>query len=74
MLEESLPQEIRLLQQIVQAPDVAAARKIVQENRSLINNDFMEALNAVEKQFRDSGQTEPANRLKTLRGQIAMMG
>ncbi|MCB0090260.1 MAG: CpXC domain-containing protein [Caldilineaceae bacterium] len=74
MLEESLPAEIRLLQQIVQAPDINAARKLVQENRSLINNDFKEALTAVEKQFRDNGQTEPANRLKTLRGQIAMMG
>ncbi|MEZ4657691.1 MAG: CpXC domain-containing protein [Caldilineaceae bacterium] len=74
MLEESLPAEIRLLQQIVQAPDANAARKLVQENRSLINDDFKEALSAVEKQFRDNGQTEPANRLKTLRGQIAMMG
>lgn len=74
MLEESLPEEIRLLQQVVQAPDAAAARKLVQENRALVNEEFMQALNAVEKQFRDNGQPEQANRLKTLRGQIAMMG
>jgi hypothetical protein len=73
IFQENLPAEIRLLQQVVSAPDPSTARKLLQENRALLNQEFVETMKAVEQQMREAGQTEQADRLKSLRGQVTLM-
>ncbi len=73
LLQEKLPPEIKLIQQLLAAPDSASGRKILQENRELLTPEFVQTLTAVEKQFRESDRTDDADRLKSLRGQVALM-
>jgi len=73
IFQENLPDEVRLLQQLIAAPDQAAARTLLQENRALLNKEFVDTMQAVEQQLRESDRTEQADRLKALRGQVSLM-
>lgn len=73
ILQESMPPELRLLQQLIGAPDAGAARALLQENRDMLTKEFVETMNRVEQQFRETGRTEAADRIKSLRGQVSLM-
>lgn len=73
LLQENLPPELNLLNQLLTAGDDATVRRLVQENRTLVTRDFVESMKPLEQEMRDAGQKELADRIKTLRGQIALM-
>ena len=73
MLQDQMPPEVQLINQLLNAPDKAAQRKILQENRSLLSQDFVQALRQLEDDFRSRGQADVADRLKDLRAQTALM-
>ncbi|RME62470.1 MAG: hypothetical protein D6790_06220 [Caldilineae bacterium] len=73
ILEENLPPEMRLLNQLVAAPDEKSVRRILQENRSLLSKEFVESLQDLENRFREEGQADLANRLKSVRSQATLM-
>lgn len=73
VLQESMPPELNLLQQLLAAPDAATTRTLLQENRSMLNKEFVQTMSAVEQQFRETGRTEAADRIKSLRGQVSLM-
>ena len=71
--QERLPADMRLLNQILMAPDDAAARQLLRENRELLNRDFVENMKGLEEEMRENGRADLADRMKSLRGQIALM-
>jgi hypothetical protein len=73
ILQEEMPPEMRLVNQLVNAPDKAAMRKILEENRSLLNREFIEALRQLEDDFRSRGGGEVAEKLKSARAQASLM-
>lgn len=73
MLQENMPPEMRLINQLLSAPDKAALSKLIQENRSQINREFVASLKMLETDMRDANRTEVADRIKTLRAQISLM-
>lgn len=73
MLQENMPPEMRLVNQLLSAPDKAALNQVIQENRSQINRDFVASLKMLETDMRDANRTEIADRIKTLRAQISLM-
>jgi len=71
--QDKLPPDMRLLNQMLMAPDDAAARQLLRENRELLTAEFVENMKALEQNMREGGRTDLADRMKSLRGQIALM-
>jgi hypothetical protein len=64
---------MRLINDLLNAADKAAIRKLLEENRGLLNQEFIEALRGLEEDFRSRGNPEVADRIKSVRGQAALM-
>lgn len=45
--ESAPPPEIDLIQKMMDAPDEAARRKLLEENAAIVNDDFLKALNSI---------------------------
>lgn len=73
IVQEGMPPEMRLINDLLNAPDNAAVRKLLEEHRSLLNRQFIDTLRALEEDFRQRGSAEVADRIKTVRGQAALM-
>lgn len=73
ILEEHLPADVRLLNQLLSAPDEASVRALLKENRALLDQNFLAALRELEDRFRSEGSEEMASRIKKLRGQVSLM-
>jgi hypothetical protein len=73
ILQERMPPEMRLINQLVNAQDKGAVRKLLEENRSLIGPDFVEALRALEEDFRNRNAVDVADKLKSVRAQAQLM-
>jgi hypothetical protein len=73
LLQETLPPDLRLLNELLSAPDDAAVRTLLRENRELLTPELLSSLQPLEEEMRANGRPEMADRLKTLRGQVALM-
>jgi hypothetical protein len=73
ILQERMPPEMRLINQLMMAQDESAVRSLLKENRALLNQEFVGALSNLEQRFRSEGSDEVANRIKSLRGQVSLM-
>ena len=73
ILQERMPPEMRLINQLVNAQDKGAVRKLLEENRSLIDSDFVEALRQLEDDFRGRNAVDVADKLKSVRAQAQLM-
>lgn len=73
IVQENLPDDIRLMNQLLMAPDQAAMRALLKENRQLVNRDLVDSMTTLEAELRQSGQTELADRLKSVRAQVSLM-
>lgn len=73
VLQENLPPDLRLLNQLLSAPDEAAARQLIKENRAQLTDEFVGSLKELEQEMRQGGRVEVADRIKNLRGQITLM-
>jgi hypothetical protein len=73
ILQEDLPPDLKLLNQLLSASDEATTRQLLKENRSLLTREFIDALRPIEAEMRENGQNELADRIKSLRGQITLM-
>lgn len=73
LIESQMPPEMRLVNQLLNADDRAEVSRLLQENRSALTPEFIEALKALEGEMRNNRRVEAADRLKTLRGQIQLM-
>ena len=73
IVQERMPPEMRLINQLVNAPDNGAVRKLLEENRGMLSREFIEALRQLEDDFRARNGAEVADRLKSVRGQAQLM-
>lgn len=73
IFQEQLPEDLQLLNQLLSAPDDGTVRQLLKDNRAMLNRDFLDAVTNLESEMRGNGRTDIADRLKTLRGQIALM-
>ena len=73
LIESQMPPEMRLVNQLLNADDRAEVSRLLQENRSALTPEFIEALKALEGEMRNNRRVEAADRLKTLRWQIQLM-
>jgi hypothetical protein len=73
ILQENLPPDLRLLNQLLSAGDEATVRQLLKDNRALLSKEFVDSLKPLEGEMRDAGRAEVADRIKTLRGQITLM-
>ncbi len=73
ILQERMPPEMRLINQLVNAQDKGGVRKLLEENRSLISPDFVEALRQLEDDFRARNAVDVADKLKSVRAQAQLM-
>ncbi|MCB0108753.1 MAG: hypothetical protein KDE53_22685, partial [Caldilineaceae bacterium] len=73
IMREQMPEEMRLLNELMSAPDKAAVSTLLNENRAKLTPDFVASMQSIEQELREGGRKELADRLKSLRGQIALM-
>ena len=73
ILQEDMPADLKLLNQLLTATDEATTRQLLKDNRNLLTREFVEALKPIEAEMRENGQPELADRIKSLRGQITLM-
>lgn len=73
ILQERMPPEMRLINQLVNAPDKGAMRKLLDDNRNLLTPEFVEALRQLEDDFRARNGADVADKLKSVRAQVQLM-
>jgi hypothetical protein len=73
ILQERMPPEMRLINQLVNAADKGGVRKLLEENRGLLTPEFVEALRQLEDDFRARNGAEVADKLKSVRAQVQLM-
>ena len=73
ILQEGMPEDIRLLNQILMAEDENSVRSLLKENRAMLTPDFVAALRELEERFRQEGSAEMADRIKAVRAQVSLM-
>lgn len=73
ILQEQMPEDMQLLNQVLTAPDEATAYNILKEKRHLLSEDFIAALQELENRARGDNNQEMAHRLKQLRARVSLM-
>ena len=73
ILEERMPPEMKLLNQLLSAPDEGTMRRLLQDNRSNLSQEFVTALKGLEERFSAEGNTALAGRVRSIRGQAALL-
>lgn len=73
IMQEQMSPELRLINDLLNAPDQKSQRKLLEENRQLLNRDFIEALKELEQEFRERENRDIADRIKSIRAQAALM-
>ncbi len=73
MLQEGLPPELQLINRMLGvSDDKAALSAMLEENRDALTPAFVEAMRSMETEMRQTGRPELADRVKSLRGQVAL--
>jgi vacuolar-type H+-ATPase subunit E/Vma4 len=73
VVQQGMPPEVQLLNDLVNAPDQATMRRLLDENRSAITREFIESLRQLEDDFRQRGNPELADRIKSVRAAATLM-
>ncbi len=73
ILEEQMPPEMRLLNHLLSAPDEGTMRRLLQDHRSDLSKEFVDALKGLEERFSREGNTALAGRVRSIRGQAALL-
>ena len=73
ILQESMPADLQLLNQLLTAQDESTVRQLLKDNRATITPQFVESLKPLETEMRESGRAELADRIRSLRAQMTLM-
>lgn len=73
ILQDQLPPDLRLLNQLVSTQDEGEVRRLLQTNRDLLSKEFVESLRGLEERFRGEKNDQLASRIKSIRLQAAML-
>jgi hypothetical protein len=66
LLEERLPPEMRLINRLLSAPDLDARRTLLQDQKELIDEDFLKLLQLILDDLRSQDQKKAAERLEEI--------
>lgn len=72
IMQEEMPPEVRLINELVAAPDKAALNAVIDEHRAELTPELLDAFKQMEDQVRAEGRKELADRMKSVRGQIQL--
>jgi hypothetical protein len=73
LLEEQLPPEIRLLNQLLAAPDLDSARQLLESERSAITPQFVATLGQIIAKLEADGNADAAAHMKQIKSQAEIM-
>jgi hypothetical protein len=73
VMQQQMSPELRLINDLLNATDQKSQRKLLEENRSLLTRDFVEAVKTLEDDFRQRNGADIADRLKSIRAQASLM-
>ena len=73
LLEARLPPELRLINQLLAAPEPEERQRLLEEQPGLINEAFLKLLNLIVEDLRSQGQPEAAERLADTIPQLEAM-
>ena len=73
ILEERMPPEMKLLNRLLSAPDEGTMRRLLQDNRSELSQEFVSALKTLEDRFSGEGNSALASRVRSIRGQATLL-
>ncbi len=62
IIREQVPPQITLLTAVLEAKDADEVHRVLEENRALIDEPFLQALEQIERQLRDGGNEQAAER------------
>ncbi len=71
--EETMGEEDRLLFQLITSKTVGEARSIMEEKKKQISKSLLEKMNEMEQGLRENGMEGQAQKIKSLRGQMALI-
>ncbi len=73
LLQEGLPPELQLVNRLLGvATDKAALNAMLDQNRDALTPALVESMRSMEAEMRESGRNELADRVKQVRGQVAL--
>jgi hypothetical protein len=73
LLEEQLPPEIRLLNQLLAAPDLDSARQLLESQRSAVTPQFVVTLGQIIAKLEADGNADAAAHMKQIKSQAEIM-
>jgi hypothetical protein len=73
LLEEQLPPEIRLINQLLAAPDPDSARQLLESQRSAVTPQFVTALGQIIAKLEADGNADAAAQMKQIKSQAEVM-
>jgi hypothetical protein len=74
IVEERLPPEVRLMNQLLVAPYPEETQKLLEEGRELVTAEFVSAFDQVIAQLEQSGATDVANHMREVKSQAELIG
>jgi hypothetical protein len=73
LLEEQLPPEIRLLNQLLAAPDPDSARQLLESQRGAVTPQFVATLGQIIAKLEADGNADAAAQMKQIKSQAEIM-
>lgn len=72
VIRAEMPPEVQFVNQLLSASDRSAVNELLEANRAMLTPELLETLKRMEIELKESGRNEIADRVKSLRGQIAL--
>jgi hypothetical protein len=69
LLEERLPPEVRLINQLLNAPYPDGTRQLLEDQREVLNPEFVAALDQLIAELEQAGDTDNANHMRQVKSQ-----
>jgi hypothetical protein len=73
LLEDQLPPEVRLIKQLLSAPDPDSARQLLEAQRGVVTPQFVAALSQIIAKLEADGNTDAAAQMKQVKSQAEVM-
>lgn len=70
---QTMPDEDRFLFRLITARTVAETRALMEENRTHISQALLDKMQTMERELRENDMEQQARKIKSLRGQLALM-
>lgn len=72
IMQEGMPPEMQLVNHLLSAPDKATLNALLEENHDQLTPELITVLRQMEDELRRTNRGELADRVKSLRGQVAL--